>query len=39
MKRFVAMSGLVAMVAADPQFTTCTVPVGNGEFMATRSPR
>ena len=33
------MAGLVAMVAADPQFTTCTVPVGNGEFMATRSPR
>ncbi len=33
------VAALVAMVAADPQFTTCTVPIGNGEFMATRSPR
>ena len=33
------MAALVAMVTADPQFTTCTVPIGNGEFMATRSPR
>ena len=33
------MAPFVAIVAADPDFTTCTVPVGNGEFMATRSPR
>lgn len=33
------MAPFVAIVAADPAFTTCTVPVGNGEFMATRSPR
>ena len=31
------MAPFVAIVAADLQFTTCTVPVGNGEFMATRS--
>ncbi len=32
------MAPFVASVAADPDFTTCTVPVGNGEFMATRAP-
>ena len=25
-----------AMITADPDFTTCTMPVGNGEFLATR---
>lgn len=32
------MAAFVAMVAADPEFSTCTVPVGNGEFLATRAP-
>lgn len=31
------MAPFVAMVSADPDFTTCTVPVGNGEFLATRA--
>jgi predicted O-methyltransferase YrrM len=30
------MAPFAAMVSADTDFTTCTVPVGNGEFMATR---
>lgn len=30
------MAGFMALVSADPDFTTCTVPVGNGEFLATR---
>ena len=30
------MAPFVALVSADPEFTTCTVPVGNGEFLATR---
>ncbi|MBC7858465.1 MAG: O-methyltransferase [Burkholderiaceae bacterium] len=30
------MAPLVALVAADAGFTTCTVPVGNGEFLATK---
>ncbi len=30
------MAPFVALVAADPSFTTCTVPIGNGEFLATR---
>jgi predicted O-methyltransferase YrrM len=30
------MAPFVAKVSADPDFTTCTVPVGNGEFLATR---
>ena len=30
------MAPFVAIVSADPDFTTCTVPVGNGEFLATR---
>jgi predicted O-methyltransferase YrrM len=30
------MALFVALVATDPDFITCTVPVGNGEFMATR---
>ena len=33
------LAPFVAVVAADPDFTTCTVPVGNGEFMATRASR
>jgi predicted O-methyltransferase YrrM len=31
------MAPFVALVEADPEFSTCLVPVGNGEFMATRS--
>lgn len=31
------MAPLVALAAADADFTTCTVPVGNGEFLATKS--
>ena len=31
------MAPFVAMVSADSDFTTCTVPVGNGEFLATRA--
>jgi len=30
------MAPFVAMVSADTDFTTCTVPVGKGEFLATR---
>lgn len=30
------MAPFVALVSADPDFATCTVPVGNGEFLATR---
>lgn len=30
------MADFMALVSADPDFTTCTVPVGNGEFLATR---
>ena len=31
----VELASFVAMVSADADFTTCTVPVGNGEFLAT----
>ena len=31
------MAPFVALVKADQQFSSCLVPVGNGEFMATRS--
>ena len=31
------MAPFIAIVQADPDFTTCLVPVGNGEFLATRS--
>jgi len=31
------MAPFVALVSADSDFTTCTVPVGNGEFLATRA--
>jgi predicted O-methyltransferase YrrM len=30
------MAPLIALVVADGGFTTCTVPVGNGEFLATK---
>lgn len=30
------MAPFVALVSADTDFATCTVPVGNGEFLATR---
>jgi len=33
------MAPFVALVSADPDFATCTVPVGNGEFLATRGFR
>jgi predicted O-methyltransferase YrrM len=31
------MEPFVALVGADKEFTTCLVPVGNGEYLATRS--
>jgi predicted O-methyltransferase YrrM len=31
------MGPFVALVSADADFTTCTVPVGNGEYLATRA--
>jgi predicted O-methyltransferase YrrM len=31
------MEFFIAMVESDPEFETCLVPVGNGEFLATRS--
>lgn len=31
------MAPFVALVNADPQFTTCLVPVGNGEFLAVKA--
>ena len=30
------LAAFIARVSADHDFTTCTVPVGNGEFLATR---
>lgn len=30
------MTPFIALVSADPDFTTCTVPVGNGQFLATK---
>ena len=32
------MAQFVTLVSEDPDFATCTVPVGNGEFLAARSP-
>ena len=32
------MASFVALVNADAAFTTCLVPVGNGEFLAVKSP-
>jgi len=31
------MEPFIALVDADKEFTTCLVPVGNGEYLATRS--
>jgi predicted O-methyltransferase YrrM len=31
------MTEFFALVTADTEFTCCTVPVGNGEFLATRA--
>ena len=31
------MAPFVALVEDDPDFTTCLVPVGNGQYLATRS--
>jgi predicted O-methyltransferase YrrM len=31
------MAPFVALVSADSEFTTCLVPVGNGEFLATKA--
>jgi predicted O-methyltransferase YrrM len=31
------MAPFVALVQADPDFVTCVVPVGNGEFLATKA--
>jgi len=33
------MQPFVALVSSDPEFTSCTVPVGKGEFLATRERR
>lgn len=33
------MAPFMALVSADPDFSTCTVPVGNGQFLATRVSR
>ncbi|MEO8410482.1 MAG: class I SAM-dependent methyltransferase, partial [Propionivibrio sp.] len=33
------MAPFLALVSLDAEFTTCTVPVGNGEFLATRISR
>jgi len=33
------MAPFVALVKADPEFTTSLVPVGNGEFLAVRAER
>ena len=30
------MAPFVALVTADPTFTTCLIPVGNGEFLAVK---
>jgi predicted O-methyltransferase YrrM len=31
------LAPFVALVTADPQFATCLVPVGNGEFLAVKT--
>ena len=33
------MAPFVARVAADPRFTSCLVPVGNGEYLAVKALR
>jgi hypothetical protein len=30
------MTPFIALVTADPDLTTCVVPVGNGEFLAVK---
>ena len=32
------LAPFVALVTGDPQFETCLVPVGNGEFLAVKTP-
>lgn len=36
-RRLPQLGPFVARVEVDLDFTTCLVPVGNGEFLATRS--
>ena len=31
------MAPFVALVKADPEFATCLIPIGNGEFLAVRT--
>jgi predicted O-methyltransferase YrrM len=31
------MAPFVALVTADPEFATCLIPVGNGEFLAVKT--
>jgi predicted O-methyltransferase YrrM len=31
------MAPFVALVSADPEFSTCLVPVGKGEFLAVKT--
>ena len=33
------MAPFIALVEADPEFTTSLVPVGNGEFLAVKAGR
>ena len=33
------MAPFVALVKADPEFASCLVPVGNGEFVAVKGPK
>ena len=32
------MAPFVALVRADPEFSTCLVPIGKGEFLAVKTP-
>lgn len=32
------MAPFIAVVTADPEFATCLIPVGNGEFLAVKTP-
>jgi predicted O-methyltransferase YrrM len=34
----VEMAPFIALVKADPEFSTCLVPVGKGEFLAVKTP-
>jgi len=31
------MAPFVALVTPDPEFATCLIPVGNGEFLAVKT--